>query len=111
MDGAQLHAFRESVKCNLPVPLLGVLLGAPQGSPFLEAPSPKGSLDGEESEGAAGAPHASSVPPGAAAKREIEQAQGQSLAQSLCYFPNKLFITQKRKDDTFKNLSFNSPTK
>lgn len=69
MDGVQLHAFRESVMCDLPVPLLGVLLGAPQGSPFLEAPSPKGSLNGEESEGAAGAPHASSVPPGAVARQ------------------------------------------
>lgn len=55
------------MKCNLPVPLLGASLGAPQGSPFLEAPSPKGSLDGEESEGGAGEPHASSVLTGAEA--------------------------------------------
>lgn len=35
---------------------------------FLEAPSPNGSLDGEESEGGAGAPQASSVEAGAEAK-------------------------------------------
>lgn len=52
---------------SIPVPLLETLLGAPHGSPFLDAPSPKGSLDGEESEGGAGEPHASSVLPGAAA--------------------------------------------
>lgn len=50
----------QSINTALPVPLLGVLLGAPQGSPFLDT-SPKGSLDGEESEGGASEPHASSV--------------------------------------------------
>lgn len=69
MDGSQKYACRQSVKTNLPVPLLGALLGAPQGSPFLDAPSPKGSLDGEESEGGAGEPHASFVLTGAAAKQ------------------------------------------
>ena len=68
MDGSQNYAFRQSVMCSLPVPLLGALLGAPQGSLFLDAPSPKGSLDGEKSEGGAGDPHASSVLTGAAAK-------------------------------------------
>ena len=50
----------QSVKTVVPVPL-DALLGAPQGSLFLEAPSPKGSLDAEESMGGAGDPHASSV--------------------------------------------------
>lgn len=43
-----------------------MLLGALQGSPFVEL-SPKGSLEGEESDGGAGEPHASSVLIGAAA--------------------------------------------
>ena len=47
--------------------MLGASLGAPQGSPFLEAPSPKGSLDAE-SKGGAGEPHALSVPAGAEAE-------------------------------------------
>lgn len=59
----------QTVSCNSPVPLLGALLGAPQGSLFLDAPSPKGSLDGVESEGGAGEPHASSALTGAAAKQ------------------------------------------
>lgn len=42
------------------MPLL--LLGAPHGSLLLAAPSPKGSLDAEESEGGTGVPQASSVP-------------------------------------------------
>ena len=46
-----------------------MLLGAPQGSLFLDAPSPKGSLDREESKGGAGEPHASSVLTRAAAKQ------------------------------------------
>lgn len=46
---------------------LVALLGAPQGSLALDAPSPKGSLDGEVSAGGAGEPHASSVLAGAAA--------------------------------------------
>lgn len=50
----------------MPLPL--VLLDAPQGSLDLNAPSPKGSLDGEESKGGAGAPHASSVLAGAKAR-------------------------------------------
>lgn len=66
MDGLQKYAFRQSVNINLPVPLLGALLGAPQGSSFLD-PSPKGSLDGKDSEGGAGEPHAASVLTGAAA--------------------------------------------
>lgn len=41
-----------------------MLLGAPQGSSLFE-PSPKGSLDVEESAGGAGEPHASSVFAGA----------------------------------------------
>ncbi len=68
-DGLQKCAYRQSVCCNLPVPLLGALLGVPQGSPFLDVPSPKGSLDGEDSEGGAGEPHASSELTGAAAKQ------------------------------------------
>lgn len=48
------------------MPLLGALLGAPQGSLVLDPPSPKGSLEGG-SEGGAGEPHASSVLAGAAA--------------------------------------------
>lgn len=56
-----------SEKCNLPVPLLGALLGAPQGSLLLDAPSPNGSPKVEESEGGAGVPHASSVLAGAVA--------------------------------------------
>lgn len=63
MDGLQKYAFKQSVNISLPVPLL---LGVPQGSPFLD-PSPKGSLDGEVSEGGAGEPHASSVFTGAEA--------------------------------------------
>lgn len=54
---------------NLPVPLLGALLSAPHGSSFFD-PSPKGSLDGEEAEGGAGEPHASSVLTGAEATAE-----------------------------------------
>ncbi len=84
MDGSQKHAFRQSVKCNLPVPLLGALLGAPQGSPFLDAPSPKGSLDGEESEGGAAEPHASSVlTAGAAAKQGNKAGMAQSGQNSI----------------------------
>lgn len=49
----------------MPLPL--VLLDAPQGSLDLDAPSPKGLLDGEESKGGAGSPHASSVLAGAKA--------------------------------------------
>lgn len=66
--GSQKYAFPQCVNINLPVPLLGALLGAPQGSPFLD-PSPKGSLDGEESEGGAAEPHTSSVLTGAAATK------------------------------------------
>lgn len=44
-----------------------VLLGVPQGSLLLDAPSPKGSADGEESAGGAGAPQASSALTGAEA--------------------------------------------
>lgn len=62
-----MHLGR-SAKFDLPVPLLVALLGAPQGSLVLDAPSPKGSLDGEVSEGGAGEPQASSVPSGAAAR-------------------------------------------
>lgn len=64
MDGSQ----RFSVNCVLPVASLVALLGAPQGSLALDAPSPKGSLDGEVSAGGAGEPHASSALAGAAAK-------------------------------------------
>lgn len=62
-----MHSGR-SAEFSLPVPLLVTLLGAPQGSLVFDAPSPKGSLDGEVSEGAAGEPQASSVLSGAAAK-------------------------------------------
>lgn len=65
MDRSQKCAFRQSVNI-LPVPLLGALLGAPHGSSFLDAPSPKGSPEGEESEGGAAEPQASSVLTGAA---------------------------------------------
>lgn len=58
----------KSVSCVLPAVLLVALLGAPQGSLALAAPSPKGSPDVEESEGGAGEPHASSVLAGAEAK-------------------------------------------
>lgn len=78
INGCITEICVRSVKCNLPVPLLGSLLDAPQGSPFLDAPSPKGSLDGEESDGGAGEPHASSVPTGAAA----EQGNRASVTQS-----------------------------
>lgn len=50
------------MKCDVPVPL-----GAPQGS-LLDAPSPNGSLIGEEPEGGAGEPHASSEFNGAGAE-------------------------------------------
>lgn len=46
--------------------MLGALLSAPHGSSFFD-PSPKGSLDGEEAEGGAVEPHASSVLTGAEA--------------------------------------------
>ena len=55
----------ESVNWVLPVALLVALLDLPQGSLALGAPSPKGSLAGEEAEGGAGDPHASSVLAGA----------------------------------------------
>lgn len=67
MEGSQKSV--QSVGCVLPVALLVASLGAPQGSLVLDAPSPKGSLGGEESEGAAGAPQASSVLAGAEAER------------------------------------------
>lgn len=51
---------------SVPLPL--VLPDAPQGSLDFDAPSPKGSLDGEESEGGGGAPHASSALAGAEAR-------------------------------------------
>lgn len=60
--------IRQCVECDVPVPLPLVLLDAPQGSLDLDAPSPKGSLDGEESKGGAGSPHASSVLAGAKAR-------------------------------------------
>lgn len=59
---------RQSAEFDLPVPLVVALVGAPQGSLVLDAPSPNGSLDGEETEGGAGDPHASSVLSGAAAR-------------------------------------------
>lgn len=43
------------------MPVLGVELGAPHGSPPLDAPSPNGSLVGEEAGGGLAEPHASSV--------------------------------------------------
>lgn len=57
--------------CELPVPLLDALLGAPQGSLLaalvLDDPSPNGSSQGAE--GGAGEPHASSVLAGAEANK------------------------------------------
>lgn len=60
MDGANTKS---------PVSSLAVLLSDPQGSSFFE-PSPKGSLDVEESAGGAGDPQASSVFTGAAATQK-----------------------------------------
>lgn len=51
---------------SLPCSLLAVLLSAPHASSFFD-PSPKGSLDGEESDGGAGEPQASSALTGAVA--------------------------------------------
>lgn len=69
------------------------MLGAPQGSPFLDAPSPKGSLDGEVSGGGAGDPHASSVLTGAAAKqgnRAGELNQVKTVEYMEVYFCDKI---------------------
>lgn len=60
IDGSERHA-RSRISHSSPASVLPVLLGAPQGSLLLEAPSPNGSLDGEEMEGGAGVPQASSV--------------------------------------------------
>lgn len=57
----------------MPSPL--ALLGAPQGSLVLDAPSPNGSPDGEEPDGGAGVPHASSVLTGAEAEWVEKRAQ------------------------------------
>lgn len=58
------------------MPLLGALLGAPQGSLVLDPLSPKGSLEGE-SAGGADEPHASSGLAGAAAKKGTKKTQAQ----------------------------------
>lgn len=69
-------SIQANVMCYLPVPLLGALLGAPHGSLVLDAPSPKGSLEGE-SEGGAGDPQASSALAGAAAKKDKKKTVAQ----------------------------------
>lgn len=67
MDGTQKYIVYQKIINSLPAPFPLTLLGAPHGSLFLAAPSPNGSPDGEESEGAAGIPHASSDVTGAEA--------------------------------------------
>ena len=68
---------------NLPPLLPLALLGAPQGSLVLDFPSPNGSPDGEESEGWAGAPHASSVLTGAEADSQKHiKTQKQDIRQN-----------------------------
>lgn len=52
----------------LPAPSPLALLGAPQGSLLLVAPSPNGSPEGDKSAGGAGVPHASSDVTGAEAE-------------------------------------------
>lgn len=64
------------LQISLPCSLLAVLLSAPHASSFLD-PSPKGSLDGVESDGGAGEPQASSALTGAVA------AQGHTVRSMI----------------------------
>lgn len=78
------------------MPLLVALLGAPQGLLVLDAPSPKGSLSGEVSEGGAGEPQASSVLSGAASRCRGRRGTTIILMSNELHFALSKYIAQQQ---------------